>query len=268
VARQIVVLDRLSAGWSFMVLLFTMCHDLWQPMPAGSNCICAGVSMARRPATVLMAIAALALGSALPSAVNAAVAAQPPAVASEATWGTAQKVPGLAALGALSGEVTSVSCASAGNCAAGGGYGDGRYARAFVLSEVSGTWSNALRVPGIDVLSGGRGAGVVSVSCALPGNCAAVGSYMTSHGGLQGFVVSEVNGSWRRALAVPGLAALSGGRSAEVRSVSCGALARQAGTTGPVSAGMDSWSARSTVLGRGLCRFLAWRPSTRLVLPR
>ena len=132
-------------------------------------------------------------------------------------------MPGLAALGALSGEVTSVSCASAGNCTAGGDYGDVRYLKAFVLSEVNGTWSNALRVPGIAVLSGGRGAGVVSVSCALPGNCAAVGSYLTSHGGRQGFVVSEVNGSWRRALAVPGLAALSGGGSAEVRSVSCGA---------------------------------------------
>ncbi len=177
----------------------------------------------RRPAIVLIAIAALTLGSALPSVVNLAVAAEPAAVASGGTWGTAQKVPGLAALGALSGEVTSVSCASAGNCAAGGDYGDGRYLRAFVINEVNGIWSNALRVPGIDVLSGGRGAGVVSVSCAGPGNCAAAGSYMTSRGGLQGFVVSEVNGSWRRALAVPGLAALSGGATAEVRSVSCGA---------------------------------------------
>src|SRR5258706_14142035 len=123
----------------------------------GQQCICAGVSMVRRPATVVIVIAALALGFPAPSVVNAAVAVQPSAVASVGPWGTAQKVPGLAALGALSGEVTSVSCASAGNCTAGGDYGDGRYLKAFVLSEVNGTWSNALRVPGIAVLSEGRG---------------------------------------------------------------------------------------------------------------
>src|SRR6266851_2045615 len=199
-----------------------MCHDPWQSRPAVSNAS-VGVSMMRRPAIVLIAIAALTLGSALPSVVNLAVAAEPAAVASGGTWGTAQKVPGLAALGALSGEVTSVSCASAGNCAAGGDYGDGRYLRAFVINEVNGIWSNALRVPGIDVLSGGRGAGVVSVSCVGPGNCAAAGSYMTSRGGLHGFVVSEVNGSWQKALQVPGLAALDKAGIAETMSVSCSA---------------------------------------------
>src|SRR5262249_27431619 len=52
-------------------------------------------------------------------------------------WGTAQNVPGLAALNqGRSAEIYTVSCASAGNCSAGGFYHDasGR-AQGFVVSE-------------------------------------------------------------------------------------------------------------------------------------
>ena len=53
------------------------------------------------------------------------------------TWGTAKKVPGTAALntgGAA--QVTSVSCASAGHCSAGGSYTDSSLnTQAFVVGE-------------------------------------------------------------------------------------------------------------------------------------
>jgi hypothetical protein len=178
--------------------------------------------MMRRAAMALIAISELTLALGLTSAAAVAAAAEPTVMASGGTWGTAQPVPGLAAIGAIGSAVNSVSCPSAGNCAAGGQFGNGSYLWAFVVNEVNGTWGNALRVPGINALSRGRGGSVASVSCASPGNCAAAGYYMTRRG-YQGFVVNEVKGSWRAALAIPGLAALTRGGTAQVESVSCGA---------------------------------------------
>jgi len=52
---------------------------------------------------------------------------------------------------------------------------------------------------------------VRSVSCGSAGNCAAGGSYRDRNGHGQGFVVSEKNGLWSRAIKVPGLATLNKG---------------------------------------------------------
>ena len=138
-------------------------------------------------------------------------------------WRTAVEVPGTAALnaGGLA-EVTSVSCASAGNCSAGGYYADGSFhAQAFVVSETSGIWRTATEVPGTSALNAGGNAEVTSVSCASAGNCAAGGEYRNSSGQLQAFVASEVNGIWRSAEEVPGTAALNAGGFALTASVSC-----------------------------------------------
>lgn len=178
--------------------------------------------MKRRPSMALTVISALALAGTLPSVADVAAAA-PSTVAAGGTWGTAHRVSGLAALGAIGSGINSVSCPSAGNCAAGGDYGDGSYLKAFVVNEVNGSWGRALRVPGTNLLSKGRASSVASVSCTSPGNCAAAGTFSIS-GGYRGFVVSEVNGSWQRALAIPGLAALIGhGSALDVSSVACGA---------------------------------------------
>ncbi len=158
-------------------------------------------------------------------------------VASEVngTWRTPIEVPGTAALNSgkhLGASVDSVSCASAGNCAAGGSYADGSgHQQAFVASEVNGIWRKAIEVPGSGSLNTGAtaknlGASVGSLSCPSAGNCAAGGSYTDASGGLQAFVASEVNGTWRKAIEVPGTAALSTGGTAKnlgvsVNSVSC-----------------------------------------------
>src|SRR5690242_9783539 len=68
------------------------------------------------------------------------------------TWGTAEEVPGTAALNKAGGaEISSVSCASAGNCSAGGFYETGRprfpRTQVFVVSETHGTWGTAEQVP-------------------------------------------------------------------------------------------------------------------------
>jgi len=147
-------------------------------------------------------------------------------VASERSgvWGRAIEVPGLAALSAGGySEVSSVSCASAGSCAAGGSYNRSIYDQGFVAVERNGVWGRAIEVPGLGALNKG-GAYVVSVSCASAGNCAAGGYYYADRGQntAQGFVASERHGRWGTAIKVPGLAALNKGGPAEVTSVSCG----------------------------------------------
>ncbi len=138
------------------------------------------------------------------------------------SWGTAIEVPRLATLNTGgNAQVTSLSCASAGNCAAGGFYTSSRGTRAFVVSEKNGSWGKAVQVPGAAALSGASGGSLVAaLSCGSAGNCAAGGSY-SSDGDQQAFVVSEKNGSWGRAIEVPGSAALNTSMSAGVGSVSC-----------------------------------------------
>jgi len=61
-----------------------------------------------------------------------------------------------------------VSCASAGNCAAGDFYGSVQgetFYKGFVVSEKNGVWGRAIEVPGLPALNNGGNAGVGSVSC-------------------------------------------------------------------------------------------------------
>jgi hypothetical protein len=95
--------------------------------------------------------------------------------------------------------------------------------QAFVVSKVNGTWHTAIEVPGTATLNKYGLARVLSVSCALAGNCSAGGLYTDNEGRSQAFVVSGVNGAWHAAIEVPGTAALNTGFGGQVNSVSCGA---------------------------------------------
>jgi len=143
------------------------------------------------------------------------------------SWGTAAEVPGTAALnGGGYAVITSVSCATAGNCSAGGQYTDSTPAtEAFVVSETGGSWGTAAEVPGIAALNQRRLAQVNSVSCPTAGNCVAVGFYEDAAFDNQAFVVNETAGTWGTAEEVPGTAALDqGGPGAVTASVSCSAV--------------------------------------------
>ena len=100
-------------------------------------------------------------------AVAGSSAAPPPT----AVWSNAIEVPGSATLNSgAAAQVNSVSCPTAGNCAAGGYYEDGSSnQQAFVVGEKNGSWGNAVEVPGTAVLNGGGNATVNSVSCVAPG---------------------------------------------------------------------------------------------------
>jgi hypothetical protein len=117
-----------------------------------------------------------------------------------------------------------VSCASAGNCSAGGVYTDNSVPNnreGFVVSESNGVWGTATEVPGLGALNTTGDAEVDSVSCASAGNCSAGGFYRDRSGHTQGFVISESNGVWHKAIEMPGLGALNAGGSAGVGPVSC-----------------------------------------------
>lgn len=138
------------------------------------------------------------------------------------SWGNAAELPGIGGLNtAGAAAVSSVSCASAGNCAAAGYYRNGSGYQAFVVNETNGTWNTANEVMGTASLNAGGGASVQSVSCASPGNCSAGGYYSDAANHNQAFVVDETNGVWGTAIEVPGTAALDNGGTAEVSSVSC-----------------------------------------------
>src|SRR5215472_5332197 len=151
------------------------------------------------------------------------------------TWGTAHLVPGSAVLNKRGlAQVNSVSCASAGNCSAGGFYMDAAFnTQAFVVSESGGTWGTAKEIPGSAALDRhAPGAVADSVSCGAPGDCSATGSYTDSSGAQQAFVADQSAGTWGSAAEVPGTGALNSGGQAAAQSVSCapGELCNAVGT--------------------------------------
>ncbi|HET7013023.1 MAG TPA: hypothetical protein VFI65_03880 [Streptosporangiaceae bacterium] len=144
------------------------------------------------------------------------------AVETSGSWGTAIEVPGLTALSTSgNAQVNSVSCDSTGNCVAGGNY-TGNSVQAFVAVETSGTWGTAIPVPGLAALNAGGNAQVTSMSCGAVSSCAATGSYLDGRQHKQGFVVSEHDGTWGKAIPVPGLALLNKGGTAGPDQISCG----------------------------------------------
>jgi hypothetical protein len=121
-----------------------------------------------------------------------------------------------------SAEVSSVSCASAGECAAGGDYTDASgHSQGLLLSESSNLWSAGMKAPLPADAGPNPSAFIDSVSCVSAGNCSAVGSYQDSSGHTQGLVLSESSGSWSTVIkaAVPSDAGTN--PNAELNSVSC-----------------------------------------------
>jgi hypothetical protein len=140
-------------------------------------------------------------------------------------WGTAIEVPGFGALnaGGVVGDVLTISCSSAGNCAAGGSYNDtSADLHAFVVNETNGTWGSAIEVPGFAILNtGGLIGSLLTVSCVTNGNCSAGGIYGDTSGNVQAFVVNETNGTWGDAEEVPGSGGLNAGNVAYIGTMSC-----------------------------------------------
>jgi len=166
------------------------------------------------------------------------------------SWRMPRIVPGTQALNAGGyAEVTSVSCWSPGDCAAGGDYlvpasGSRASERAYVVTEANGTWGTARPVPGI--VSSTLGSMVTSVSCTPDGTCVAGGNDDAT-GASQGFVTSRGDGPWSAARDIPGLGGLA--------QVSCGAAGDCAAISGDhvATSAAGTWDrARRLPLGAGL----------------
>ena len=147
-------------------------------------------------------------------------------------WGNATKISlaGLPKNGSTGGELNAVSCASPGNCSAGGAYRDrtGIW-RPFAVNEKNGTWGHAQEIRGIAslFLDGDiEPAGIEFVSCPAAGDCTAAGQYFhgaqPGHQQLLPFVVSETKGRWGTGKNLPGIGALTK-VGADFTSLSCSA---------------------------------------------
>jgi hypothetical protein len=188
----------------------------------------AGIPLSRRGGTIVDPLSVSCAKAGECSVVGDYEPAPPPTpfhafITSEVrgTWHRAMKVPGLVALDhGGTADLGSVSCTSPGNCSAGGGYSTSDIGQAFVVDEIHGTWHTAVKVPGITGLNHGAAA-ITRISCASPGNCSAGGQYQDTAGRTQLFAVNQVNGTWRQAIAIPGIAALNRGGLASMASVSC-----------------------------------------------
>jgi hypothetical protein len=122
-------------------------------------------------------------------------------------WGAPIELPGWGTMSAGGfTQVTSVSCGSAGNCAA-------TLSGPFVASLVNGSWHNVIKLPGTLTRPG-----IDALSCARAGACAVGGEFDVSQAQVGAFVASGQHGTWSHALQVPGT---SGATMAGVASVSC-----------------------------------------------
>ncbi len=186
------------------------------------------------------------LAGAAPAAAETGTA--PAARATSAgTWGTAEEVPGTAALNTCGGaETVSVSCASPGDCSAGRFCADSAGRQAFVVSQVSGAWGTAEEVPGTAALNTGGDGEISSVSCASPGDSSAGGWYEQAGNHYQAFVADETGGTWGAAKTV----AADINKGGSPRSCRCRAprqaTAAPAAQTGARFYRPRSWSVRPT----------------------
>jgi len=98
-------------------------------------------------------------------------------------------------------EFSSVSCTSAGNCAAVGFFvKTNNTIEAFAMSSTNGVWGQA--IPAVfanGVQNVAPDAELYSVSCASAGNCTAAGTFNNAAGALETFTMSSTNGVWGQA---------------------------------------------------------------------
>jgi hypothetical protein len=147
---------------------------------------------------LLPVVAAVAIGL-------AALGQSGSAAAQELPGGTRGTVIPVSLASGVSATVTSVSCATPGNCAAiGTVYTDTSATGTdtpypIVLNETGGTWGAPEPVAGITSGTPTQGTAATDVSCAAPGECAAVWTYSDASGYAHAYLIEESGGTWAQA---------------------------------------------------------------------
>ena len=137
-------------------------------------------------------------------------------------WGKALELTGPQSFNHNGAGVDSLSCASVGNCSAGGTFPKGSHGDpSFVVNETNGTWGPAREIPGFAKLDAGGSSELRSISCGAPGNCSAVGQYQQKSGVTRAYIVGESKGTWGPAFNVPGLTKLNGRHMSSLTTISC-----------------------------------------------
>lgn len=122
------------------------------------------------------------------------------ATESSGTWGAGSEIEPPA--GDVGGELTSVWCASVGNCVATGfalGTGSPEI-KMFAVTEASGTWATAVTLPAI---ASTFLAIPVSMSCTDVDDCTLIADQLTLTGGATTLVWTETSGNWASPTTVP-----------------------------------------------------------------
>lgn len=120
-----------------------------------------------------------------------------------------------------------VSCTKVGQCSGVGTYYDASpnfaHTLGFVVSEVHGAWKKAVQITLPSDANANPLINVNQISCAAPGQCSAVGSYITNNSVTTAIAINQVNGAWRPAtvIALPGDASAYAGAS--LSAVDCAA---------------------------------------------
>lgn len=145
------------------------------------------------------------------------------------TWNDAQAVtfgPGSIPASGQWADVWSVSCPTAGNCAAVGEFSNAATGtEGFTATSTNGVWQQAQPIvfgSGIASVNSFAATITKSVSCPSASFCSAVGSFRNATGGVEAFSTTFSNGSWSTAApAVFGAGVQRDPRYATLNSVSC-----------------------------------------------
>jgi hypothetical protein len=149
-------------------------------------------------------------------------------------------------------RLNSVSCASAANCTAVGGYVDSSSnSEGLVVTQTAGTWAVGQEVTAPANAATNPGVGLASISCPSAGNCGAVGSYTANSGNnTEALLLTENAGSWSAGVeAVLPADAATFNQNADLASISCAS----AGNCGAVGgylfmSGPDSWASQGLMV--------------------
>ena len=99
-------------------------------------------------------------------------------------------------------ELISIACSAAGSCAATGTYADSHGdTQGFVEHERNGHWTASLLKLPRDAVTTGQSVSLEGVSCPSATDCVAVGSYDSTSGQAQPFLVTYHSGAWKLSLA-------------------------------------------------------------------
>ena len=195
----------------------------------------AKLTMSAKALSIAVALVLAAGCAGTTTAMVSTSAAVPRPLPPGGSFGTPQPLAGVPGLGMTAPfpDGLQVSCTSAGNCGAIGGYtakaaGKGTQAQreAFVVTETNGQWGKPEPVPGLAALNTWGQVSNLRIMCSASGFCEAGGNYTTKltadSGNDHAFVVTESKGGWgnARTFDPSGLSASANGAS-DLDSLTC-----------------------------------------------